>query len=72
MSNVTGDNGISSLSNMATGSSVTSTGGGSWKQTQSAQDALFTVDGTTVSSSSNSSSTAIAGVTLNLTAAALG
>jgi len=70
--NVTGDNGLSSLASMATSSSVTSTGGGNWTQTQSAQDALFTVDGTPIRSSSNSSTTAIAGVTLNLTAAALG
>ena len=69
---VTSDQGLSSLSNMATTSSVTSTGGGAWTQTQSAQDALFTVDGTPVSSSTNTSTTAIAGVTLNLSAAALG
>ncbi|MFM0338771.1 flagellar filament capping protein FliD [Paraburkholderia fungorum] len=69
---VTGDSGLSSLANLTASSSVTSASGGSWTQTQSAQDALFTVDGTSVSSSSNSSKTAIAGVTLNLTAAALG
>lgn len=72
VSNVSGDNGFSSLGSMATTSSVTPAAGGSWTQTQSAQDALFTVDGTLVSSSSNSSTTAIDGVTLNLTAAALG
>ncbi|MGY6164131.1 flagellar filament capping protein FliD [Paraburkholderia strydomiana] len=70
-SGVTSDNGLSSLSDLTVGSSVTSTGGGSWTQTQSAQDALFTVDSTPVSSSTNTSTTAIAGVTLNLTAAAL-
>ncbi|WP_165190269.1 flagellar filament capping protein FliD [Paraburkholderia dioscoreae] len=71
-SGVANDQGLSSLGSMVTTSAVTSTGGGAWKQPQSAQDALFTVDGTPVSSSTNSSTTAIAGVTLNLTAAALG
>ena len=71
-SNVSNDAGLSSLGSMATTSSINSTGGGSWTQAQSAQDALFTVDGTAVSSATNSSSTAIAGVTLNLTAASLG
>lgn len=71
-SGVANDQGLSSLNNMVTTSAITSTGSGAWKQPQSAQDALFTVDGTQASSSTNSATTAIAGVTLNLTAAALG
>lgn len=48
-------------------SSISSVGNG-WSQSAHAQDALFTVDGTSVASSSNTSSTAITGVSLSLTA----
>jgi flagellar hook-associated protein 2 len=43
-----------------------------WTQTESAKDAMFTIDGTAGTSSSNTVTTAIQGVTLNLTAAAIG
>jgi flagellar hook-associated protein 2 len=43
-----------------------------WTQTTAAQDAYFTIDGTAVTSASNTVTSALAGVTLNLTAAALG
>ncbi|MFK4448392.1 flagellar hook-associated protein 2 [Caballeronia udeis] len=77
---VTDDAGLSSLG-------VTSTAGASatdpstiasvsatspWTQTESAKDAMFTIDGTAGTSSSNTVTTAIQGVTLNLTAAAIG
>jgi flagellar hook-associated protein 2 len=74
MSNLQNDNGLSSLAvtSQAGTSTIASSGSVAWTQTQGAQDALFTVDGTTVSSASNSTQTAIAGVTLNLSAAAAG
>ncbi|SOE93072.1 flagellar hook-associated protein 2 [Burkholderia sp. D7] len=77
---VTDDAGLSSLG-------VTSTAGASgadpstiasvsatspWTQTESAKDAMFTIDGTAGTSSSNTVTTAIQGVALNLTAAAIG
>jgi flagellar hook-associated protein 2 len=43
-----------------------------WTQTAPAQDAYFTIDGTAVTSASNTVTSALSGVTLNLTAAALG
>ena len=43
-----------------------------WTQTAAAQDAMFTVDGTAGTSSSNSVTTAVQGLTINLTAAAIG
>jgi flagellar hook-associated protein 2 len=72
-SGVTGDNGLTALGTTSTTSSTeTSTGSGAWTQTQAAQNSLFTIDGTTVSTASNAPSTAITGVTLNLTADAVG
>ncbi|MBB5428135.1 flagellar hook-associated protein 2 [Paraburkholderia atlantica] len=46
--------------------------GSGWTQTQAAQDSYFTLGGVGVSSSTNSVKTALSGVTLNLTAAAVG
>ncbi|GAB2918777.1 flagellar filament capping protein FliD [Paraburkholderia jirisanensis] len=46
--------------------------GSSWTQSSAAQYAYFTVDGTPVTSPTNSDSKALTGVTLNLTAAAIG
>jgi flagellar hook-associated protein 2 len=76
--NATTDTGLSSLAvttapgtGTTTGaSSITSTGS-SWTQSSPAEDAQFTIDGTPATSSSNSVTTAIQGVTLNLTAAAI-
>jgi flagellar hook-associated protein 2 len=77
--NATTDNGLSSLgvtSTQGTGattgaSSITSAGSVAWTQSSPAEDAQFTVDGTPATSASNSDTTAISGVTLNLTAAAI-
>ncbi|SAK99800.1 flagellar hook-associated 2 domain-containing protein [Caballeronia fortuita] len=52
------------------GTQITSTG--NWTQSVAGQDALFSVAGTTVTSATNSSTTAINGITLNLTSAAVG
>ncbi|KXU89678.1 flagellar hook protein FliD [Paraburkholderia monticola] len=46
--------------------------GSGWSQTQAAQDSYFTLGGVGVSSSTNAVTTALSGVTLNLTAAAVG
>jgi len=77
---VTDDAGLSSLgvsstagaspSDPSTIASVSATS--PWTQTESAKDAMFTIDGTAGTSSSNAVTTAIQGVTLNLTAAAIG
>lgn len=49
-----------------TGLGITSSGGGFANLIQSAQDAVITLDGTTITSSSNTLSDVIPGVTLNL------
>src|ERR1700710_2639820 len=79
VSNVAGDAGLSSLGVTSTagtgGAASTFTSAVStsaWKQSASAQDAEFTIDGTAATSSSNAVTTALQGVTLNLTAAAIG
>ncbi|WP_324657561.1 flagellar filament capping protein FliD [Burkholderia thailandensis] len=78
VSNLSGDNGLSSLAVTSTASTTggqsTIQSGGSiaWTQSTSAQDAEFTVGGIAASSASNAVSGAIAGVTLNLTQAAVG
>ena len=53
-------------------SGASTVSGSGWTQTTAAQDAYFTIDGTAVSSASNANTTALPGVTLNLTAAAVG
>jgi flagellar hook-associated protein 2 len=77
VSNVSGDNGISSLgvtstagNDSGTSSSITSAGSIAWTQNTSAADAEFTINGTAATSASNSITTALSGVTINLTAAA--
>lgn len=42
-----------------------------WSQTTAAQDAYFTIDGTAVANATNTVTSALSGVTLNLTAAAV-
>ncbi|OLL29331.1 flagellar hook protein FliD [Burkholderia sp. SRS-W-2-2016] len=46
--------------------------GSGWTQTQAAEDAYFTLGGVGVTSSTNSVKSAVSGVTLNLTSAAVG
>ncbi|CAJ4141404.1 flagellar hook-associated protein 2 [Burkholderia pseudomallei] len=78
VSNLSGDNGLSSLTVTSTASTtggqstIRSGGSVAWSQSTSAQDAEFTVGGIAASSASNAVSGAIAGVTLNLTQAAVG
>ncbi|KGU61062.1 flagellar filament capping protein FliD [Burkholderia pseudomallei] len=78
VSNLSGDNGLSSLAVTSTASTtggqstIRSGGSAAWSQSTSAQDAEFTVGGIAASSASNAVSGAIAGVTLNLTQAAVG
>ncbi|WP_446333830.1 flagellar filament capping protein FliD [Burkholderia pseudomallei] len=78
VSNLSGDNGLSSLAVTSTASTtggqstIRSGGSVAWSQSTSAQDAEFTVGGIAASSASNAVSGAIAGVTLNLTQAAVG
>ncbi|CAN7164039.1 flagellar filament capping protein FliD [Caballeronia sp. LjRoot34] len=78
---VAGDAGLSSLGVTSTPgtsgaastfTSAVNTSAGAWTQTASAQDAAFSIDGTAATSSSNTVTTALQGVTLNLTAAAIG
>ncbi|HDR9588544.1 TPA: flagellar filament capping protein FliD [Burkholderia stabilis] len=78
LSNVAGDNGLSSLGVTSTPSTtggqstVTSANGSAaWKQSTAAQDAAFTINGIAGTSASNTVSSAITGVTLNLTSAAV-
>lgn len=77
------DNGLSSLSVQTTLAAATTTNGvttpaqtainsSSWTQTQAGMDANFTIAGTAASSPINSVTTALTGVTLNLTADAVG
>ncbi|AIO65560.1 flagellar filament capping protein FliD [Burkholderia oklahomensis] len=78
VSNLSGDNGLSSLNVTSTasttgGQSTIQSGGTiAWTQSTSAQDAEFTVGGIAASSANNAVTGAIAGVTLNLTQAAVG
>ncbi|AYX08176.1 flagellar hook-associated protein 2 [Burkholderia pseudomallei] len=78
VSNLSGDNGLSSLAVTSTASTtggqstIRSGGSVAWSQSTSAQDAEFTVGGIAASSASNAVSGAIAGVMLNLTQAAVG
>ena len=80
---VTDDAGLSSLGVSSTAGASGASGADSstiasvsatspWTQTESAKDAMFTIDGTAGTSSSDAVTTAIQGVTLNLTAAAIG
>ncbi|PQV47120.1 flagellar filament capping protein FliD [Paraburkholderia sp. BL21I4N1] len=76
--NVTSDNGLSSLGVTSTASTtggqstITSANTSSaWSQSTSAQDAEFSINGIAATSASNSVTSAISGVTLNLSAAAV-
>lgn len=83
VSNLQDDNGLSSFAVTSTEGTVTSaspsgastiTSGGSiaWSQSAAAQDAQFSLNGTSASSASNAVTTVLSGVTLNLSAAAVG
>jgi flagellar hook-associated protein 2 len=79
---VSGDAGLSSLgvtsaagatsADPSTITSASTSSTSSWTQTASASDAMFTIDGTAATSATNTVASAIQGVTLNLTAAAIG
>ncbi|WP_323119393.1 flagellar filament capping protein FliD [Burkholderia alba] len=77
VSNLSGDNGLSSLAVTSTpsttgGQSTIASGGSiAWSQSTVAQDAEFSIGGIAGSSASNAVTNAIAGVTLNLTQAAV-
>ncbi len=78
VSNLSDDNGLSSLGVTSTAgndsgglSSVTSAGSIAWTQNTSAADAEFSINGTAATSTSNSITTALSGVTINLTSAVL-
>jgi flagellar hook-associated protein 2 len=79
VSGVANDNGLSSLGvTSAPGATPTATStitsadsANAWTQSASAQDAMFTIDGTAATSPTNTVTSAIQGVTLNLTAAAI-
>lgn len=78
LSNVAGDNGLSSLGVTSTPSTTggqstvaSANGSAAWKQSTAAQDAAFTINGIAGTSASNTVSSAITGVTLNLTSAAV-
>jgi flagellar hook-associated protein 2 len=83
VSNLSGDNGLSSLGvtstpgvvsagNPSGGSSLTSAGSIAWTQTVAAQDAQFTMGGTAATGASNTVTTVLSRVTLNLSAASVG
>ncbi|MBC8745380.1 MULTISPECIES: flagellar filament capping protein FliD [Paraburkholderia] len=79
VSNLANDNGLSSLgvtSAAGTGASgastITSAGTIAWNQTTAAQDAQFTINGTKATSSSNSVTSVLAGVTMNLGSTSVG
>ncbi|ALV57131.1 flagellar filament capping protein FliD [Burkholderia cenocepacia] len=79
LSNVAGDNGLSSLGVTSTPSTTggqstitSANGSAAWKQSTAAQDAAFTINGIAGTSASNTVTSAITGVTLNLTSAAVG
>jgi flagellar hook-associated protein 2 len=63
------DNGDGTTTFNSNGSTIAA--GSSWTQSSAGQDAYYTIDGTPVTSPTNSDSTALTGVTLNLTAAAI-
>ncbi|GAB2869793.1 flagellar filament capping protein FliD [Paraburkholderia jirisanensis] len=63
------DNGDGTSTLNSNGSTLAA--GSSWTQSTAGQDAYLTIDGTPVTSPTNSDSTALTGVTLNLTAAAI-
>ncbi|MFM0299842.1 flagellar filament capping protein FliD [Paraburkholderia sediminicola] len=78
-SNVENDNGLSSLgvtstpgANGAASTIVSSDTNKAWRQSEGAQDARFTIGGIEASSSTNAVTSAISGVTLNLSSAAVG
>ncbi|MFP3249048.1 MAG: flagellar filament capping protein FliD, partial [Paraburkholderia sp.] len=78
VSNVANDNGLSSLGVTSTqgttssgASTIASSGSIAWTQTTAAQDAQFTLNGTSADSASNTVTSVLPGVTLNLTAAAV-
>ncbi|CAB3713536.1 flagellar filament capping protein FliD [Paraburkholderia rhynchosiae] len=78
-SNITTDNGLSSLGVTSTASTtggvstiVSSDTSNAWTQSGVAQDASFSVGGIAATSASNTVTTAIAGVTMNLTADSVG
>ncbi|MGF6769738.1 flagellar hook-associated protein 2 [Paraburkholderia sp. GAS199] len=78
-SNVTTDNGLSSLGVTSTPSTtggtstiVSSDTNNAWTQSAYAQDAAFSVGGIAATSSSNAITTAISGVTMNLTSDSVG
>ncbi|CAH2944839.1 MAG: Flagellar cap protein FliD, partial [uncultured Paraburkholderia sp.] len=78
VNNVTGDNGLSSLGVTSTASTtggqstfVSANSSNAWTQNSAAQDAEFTINNVAASSSTNAVTSAIAGVTLNLTSAAV-
>jgi flagellar hook-associated protein 2 len=78
VSNLAGDNGLSSLGVTSTAgspagaaSSIASSGTIAWTQSTAAQDAQFTLNGTPADTGSNTVTTVLPGVTLNLTAAAI-
>ena len=78
VSNLSNDNGLSSLGVTSTAgndtgtlSSFTSAGSIAWTQSTYAQDAEFSINGTDATSATNSVTTALSGVTINLTAAVL-
>ncbi|MGK8204536.1 flagellar filament capping protein FliD [Burkholderia cenocepacia] len=62
---------INSDGTVVNAGSTTPTANNGWTQSTPAQDAYVTIDGTAVTSASNTLSSALAGVTLNLTSAAV-
>ncbi|RZF28047.1 flagellar hook protein FliD [Paraburkholderia sp. UYCP14C] len=64
--------GTASQSTLTSGAANTTTGTAGWTQTTAAQNAYITVDGTAATSSTNTVTSALSGVTLNLTQAAVG
>ncbi|CAE6698733.1 flagellar filament capping protein FliD [Paraburkholderia haematera] len=78
-SDVQNDAGLSSLgvtstpgANGAASTIVSSDTNKAWRQSEAAQDALFTIGGIAASSATNAVTSAISGVTLNLSSAAVG
>jgi flagellar hook-associated protein 2 len=80
VSNLADDNGLSSLgvtsaqgaTTTSGASTIASAGSIAWSQSTAAQDAQFTLNGTSASSASNTVTTVLTGVTMNLSAAAVG
>ena len=78
VSNIANDNGLSSLgitssagSPAGSPSTIVSSGSIAWTQSQAAQDAQFTINGSPADTGTNTVTTVLPGVTLNLTAAAI-